>query len=84
MVLNRQAKEIQSSFLYDTQGSNLFEELTILEEYYLYKADLELLEKNPMDIAEAILPGSLFVELGCGCAKKTATLVNAIQRVHGR
>ena len=37
-----------------------------------------------MDIADSIIPGSLLVELGCGTALKTASLLNAIKEVHGR
>ncbi|KAH9306444.1 hypothetical protein KI387_010848 [Taxus chinensis] len=87
MVLNglrKKMKEIPSSFLYDTQGSLIFEEITCLQEYYVFNADLELIKENAREIAEAISPETLFVELGCGTARKTASLLSAIQHVHGR
>ncbi|GLJ39975.1 hypothetical protein SUGI_0817810 [Cryptomeria japonica] len=82
--LRKQQREIHFSFLYDTQGSQIYEEITCLKEYYLFNAELQLFKDKAVEIAKAITPGSLFVELGCGNALKTASLLSAIQHVHGR
>eukprot|EP01018_Ginkgo_biloba_P029353 Gb_07692 [translate_table: standard] len=58
--------------------------LNILEEYYVFNAEIQLLQQNAMDIARIITPGSLFVELGCGSARKITLLLNAIRAYHGR
>uniref|UniRef100_A0A0D6QRR4 Sulfatase-modifying factor enzyme domain-containing protein n=1 Tax=Araucaria cunninghamii TaxID=56994 RepID=A0A0D6QRR4_ARACU len=82
--LRKEQKEIPFSLLYDTKGSQIYKAITELPEYYLYRSELELLKENAVDIAKAIIPGSLFVELGCGSASKTSALLSAIQVVHGR
>ena len=82
--LRKHQKEIPTSLHYDAKGSKIYEEITRLDSYYLFNAERELFEENAMDIANAIIPGSLFVELGCGNACKTTTLLNAIKNVHGR
>eukprot|EP01018_Ginkgo_biloba_P029337 Gb_06300 [translate_table: standard] len=87
MVLNRlrkHPKEIPLSLLYDKQGSEIYEEITRLPHYYLFNAEIKLFEENALDIVRSVLPGSLFVELGCGNASKTVFLLNAIQSYHGR
>ncbi|GLJ39980.1 hypothetical protein SUGI_0817940 [Cryptomeria japonica] len=87
MVLNglrKQQKEIKLSLLYDSHGSEIFEEITSLQEYYLFNEEVQLLKDKAVEIAEAITPGSLVVELGCRDARKTAPLLSAIQHVHGR
>eukprot|EP01018_Ginkgo_biloba_P029347 Gb_35490 [translate_table: standard] len=76
--------ELPFSFLYDKRGSEIFEEINLLEEYYVFNAEIQLLQQNAMDIARSITPGSLFVELGCGSARKITLLLNAIRAYHGR
>ncbi|KAH9315723.1 hypothetical protein KI387_024350 [Taxus chinensis] len=82
--LSKQEKEIPFTLLYDKQGSLIYEEITCLQQYYLFNAELQLFKENAREIAEAISPQTVFVELGCGSARKTASLLSAIQHVHGR
>eukprot|EP01018_Ginkgo_biloba_P029340 Gb_06303 [translate_table: standard] len=87
MILNtlgKHPKEIPLSLLYDKQGSEIYEEITRLPDYYLFNAEIKLFAENGLDIVRSILPGSLFVELGCGNASKTVFLLDAIQSYHGR
>ena len=80
----KQEKEIPFSLLYDMKGSQIYEEITYLEEYYLFNVEFELFKENALHIADSIIPGSLLMELGCGAALKTTSLLNAIKEVHGR
>eukprot|EP01018_Ginkgo_biloba_P029346 Gb_20904 [translate_table: standard] len=82
--LRKRPMDLPSSFLYDKRGSEIFEEINLFEEYYVFNAEIQLLQQNAMDIARSITPGSLFVELGCGSARKITLLVNAIRAYHGR
>jgi L-histidine N-alpha-methyltransferase len=72
-------------FLYDDRGSQLYEQITRLPEYYPYRAEKELLEKHADAIASQ-LPGAggVVVELGCGDGSKSALLLAALLRRHGR
>src|SRR5260370_845630 len=65
-------KEIPSKYLYDEVGSALFEVITVLPEYGLFRADERLLQLNADTIATALLPGRVMVaELGSGSGRKT-------------
>ena len=63
-------KSLPSVYFYDDHGSALFEEITLLPEYYLARAETQILEKYADDIISAIHPDEL-VEIGAGYARKT-------------
>ncbi|KAL2642755.1 hypothetical protein R1flu_010342 [Riccia fluitans] len=77
-------KEVPCRFLYDDRGSQLYEEITKLEEYYPFQAEEDLLNTHADEIAIHIPEGTIVVELGCGSARKTARLLNALVARHGR
>lgn len=78
------AKEIPPRFLYDERGSELYEAITRLEEYYPFKAEDELLDEHVYDMVSHIPEGSVVVELGCGSAIKTSRILNAVIARQGR
>ena len=59
-------KSLPTLLLYDEAGLKLFEKITYLEEYYLTNAEIEVLEANADQIAQALQPGSIVLELGSG------------------
>src|SRR5437588_7082717 len=72
-------KEIPSKYLYDEVGSALFEVITVLPEYGLFRADERLLRQNADAIATALLPGAVVVaELGSGSGRKTFWMLEAL------
>jgi len=72
-------KEIPSKYLYDEVGSALFEVITVLPEYGLFRADERLLRENADTIAAALRPGPIAVaELGSGSGKKTFWILEAL------
>eukprot|EP00897_Mesotaenium_endlicherianum_P009271 jgi/Mesen1/8372/ME000468S07806 len=82
--LQKVPKEISFSYLYDKKGSDLYERITELEEYYPFLAEENLLKQHAEDILEHIPPGTVVVELGCGTARKTAQILNALMKRDGR
>ena len=70
-------KTVSSKYFYDGRGSELFEEITRLPEYYLTRAERDLLRRVAHDLITAAGPASL-VELGAGSAKKTRILLDAM------
>lgn len=70
-------KELPPKYFYDTRGSELFEEITRLPEYYLTRSERALLERWMPDVVGALRPRSL-VELGAGSAAKTRTILDAM------
>src|SRR5437660_6604320 len=72
-------KELPSKYLYDEVGSALFEVITVLPEYGLFRADERLLRQNADAIATALLPGAVVVaELGSGSGRKTFWMLEAL------
>jgi len=73
-------KTLPCKLFYDSAGSELFEEITRLPEYYLSRAELEILRVRGAEIAAAAGAGITVVELGSGTAAKTCTLLHGISR----
>ncbi len=76
--LSRARKALPCRYLYDAEGSRLFEEICAQPEYYVTRAETEVLETNAAAIV-AGLPGPVDVaELGSGSAEKTTRLFRAL------
>ncbi len=72
-------KELAPKYFYDERGSQLFEQITELPEYYPTRAEREILsQRSPEILAVAGQPGTL-VELGSGSAAKTRHLLTAMR-----
>jgi L-histidine N-alpha-methyltransferase len=70
---------LSPKWFYDTRGSELFEEITRLPEYYPTRTERELLERWGAEWIAGERPGTM-VELGAGSARKTRILLDAMQR----
>ncbi|MEU2073332.1 L-histidine N(alpha)-methyltransferase [Streptomyces sp. NPDC013489] len=75
--LNRSPKELPPKWFYDARGSELFEEITRLPEYYPTRAEREILKQRAPEIAAATGARTL-VELGSGSSEKTRFLIDAL------
>ena len=73
------SKHLPSKYFYDARGSELFEEITELPEYYLTSAELEILGSHADEVVAAVAPDEL-VELGSGSSRKTVLLLDALRR----
>ncbi len=71
-------KELDPKYFYDDRGSELFEQITELPEYYLTRSERSLLLAEVPGIVAAMHPRSL-VELGAGSATKTRIILDAMQ-----
>ena len=76
--LRRPAKELSPKWFYDTRGSELFEAITRLPEYYPTRTERALLERHAAAWVAALRPASL-VELGAGSSRKTRVLLDAME-----
>lgn len=74
-ALSRRPKTLPSKYLYDAHGSQLFERICSLPEYYLTRAELALMEAHVEDIAASLGPRALLVEYGSGSGLKTRLLL---------
>ncbi len=75
--LEEAPRSLPCRFLYDHQGSLLFEEICRLLEYYPTRTERGILRERAGDIARAIPDGAAVVELGSGSAEKTSLLLDA-------
>ncbi|HSL71261.1 MAG TPA: L-histidine N(alpha)-methyltransferase [Longimicrobiales bacterium] len=75
--LSRAQKEIASKYFYDERGSALFDRITTLPEYYLTRAEHQLLRTHAHDLVAMARPAVL-IELGPGSGEKTRILMDAL------
>lgn len=80
--LGRAQKFIPSAWLYDQRGSELFEEITRLDEYYQTRTEIGILQACAPLLAEAVAPGTVIIELGSGSSRKTPLLLRALREPH--
>src|SRR5690606_32097642 len=78
-ALRRPLREIPPKFFYDARGSELFERITELPEYYLTRAERALLEQAAPSLAMRCGCREL-LELGSGSSAKTRILLDAMRR----
>jgi L-histidine Nalpha-methyltransferase len=74
--LTSQPKDLPPKWFYDARGSQLFDEITRLPEYYPTRAERAILERRAGEIARATAADTL-VELGSGTSEKTRLLLDA-------
>ncbi|GAA59345.1 hypothetical protein P20652_1206 [Pseudoalteromonas sp. BSi20652] len=73
--LTQEQKTLPCKYFYDDKGAALFEQITTLQEYYVTRTELSILEQYSQAIAQ-LLPDNLsIIEPGCGSGKKVAYLL---------
>ena len=77
--LSQPQKAVPARWLYDDAGSQLFEDITDLPEYYPTRAETEILDARGEDFARLIGKGRAVVEFGSGSSVKTPRLLRAIE-----
>ena len=77
--LSREPKQIPPKFFYDKHGSELFEQICELEEYYPTRTETEILTRRAPDIAARLCPRSRLIEYGSGNSRKVRILLDAMQ-----
>lgn len=75
-ALHSRPRTIPPRWLYDERGSELFDQITRLAEYYPTEAERQILERSAALIAETT-GSSAVIELGSGTSDKTRTLLDA-------
>ena len=78
--LQSSPKSLPPKWFYDSVGSDLFDQITRLPEYYPTGAEAEILRARSAEIA-SVTGADTLVELGSGTSEKTRTLLDALQ--HG-
>lgn len=76
--LARPQKAIPSRFFYDARGSELFERITGLDEYYPTRAEIEIFETVGAGIAARVPQVRTLIEFGSGSSRKIRALMSAL------
>jgi L-histidine Nalpha-methyltransferase len=79
--LSRPQKTLPCRFFYDSRGSELFEEITRLPEYYPTRTETAILETHAAEMADGIPDGGVLVEFGSGSSIKTEILLGELPRL---
>ena len=74
-------KRLPAKYFYDGTGSQLFERITELPEYYPTRSEMRILRDHAAAIAKLIPAGSALVEFGSGSSKKARILLAAAPRL---
>ncbi|HLH06959.1 MAG TPA: L-histidine N(alpha)-methyltransferase [Terriglobales bacterium] len=76
--LMQRRKSLPPKLFYDAEGSQLFERITELPEYYLTRTEARILERYAGQMVEAAGDGLTLVELGAGTATKTRIVIREL------
>ncbi|MGH6849249.1 MAG: L-histidine N(alpha)-methyltransferase [Methylocella sp.] len=79
--LSKPRKVLPCQFFYDARGSELFEEITSLPEYYPTRTEIAILAAHAAEIASRVDDGAVLVEFGSGSSRKTEILLAGMPRL---
>src|SRR5450755_2522360 len=74
--LSQHPKRLSPKYFYDATGSELFEQITLLPEYYPTRTELSILRDRGNAISAIIPEGAALVEFGAGATTKVRLLLN--------
>jgi dimethylhistidine N-methyltransferase len=77
--LSMHRKSLPCRWLYDERGSELFEQITQLKEYYPTRVETGILRENAAEIAAFVGKGATLIEYGAGAGIKTEILIAALE-----
>jgi dimethylhistidine N-methyltransferase len=77
--LRARPRSLPAKLFYDALGSQLFEQICELPEYYVTRTELALLEEHGVQMAARVGGGALFLELGTGSGIKTRLLLDHLE-----
>lgn len=78
--LSATTRRISSKYFYDARGSELFDQICKLDEYYVTRTELGVMDTWGAEIAAAIGSHAVIIEFGSGSAQKTEMLLAHLQR----
>ena len=76
--LTSEQKTLPCKYFYDELGSNIFEQICDLDEYYITRTELEILRNAGPEIARLIGEGVTIIEPGSGAGVKVQILLDAL------
>ena len=80
--LNKEQKSISPKYFYDEKGSQLFDEICELEEYYPTRTELSILERVSKELSSYIDEGTNLIEYGSGSSLKIKLLLDHCKKIN--
>jgi dimethylhistidine N-methyltransferase len=80
--LSSSPKRLSPKYFYDELGSELFDAICLLPEYYLTRAENEIIERYADEIVASVPEATTILEMGSGSASKTRLIIEALLRSH--
>ena len=77
--LSQHPRTLPCKYFYDARGSELFQKICELPEYYLTRAELQILDRYAGEMAKAVGPNIELIGLGTGAGTKTRILLEKLQ-----
>lgn len=81
--LSQPQKTLPCQYFYDARGSELFEQITALDEYYPTRTEAAILAAHAGEMAAGVEPGAWMIEFGSGSSTKTQVLLDAMPQLGG-
>jgi dimethylhistidine N-methyltransferase len=81
--LSEMPHAIAPKYFYDTRGSQLFDRICELPEYYVTRTELSIFRRHICDMASLIGPGAEIIEFGAGSLLKARLLLDVLEAPHG-
>jgi len=78
--LRQPEKMISPKYFYDERGSQLFDEITHLPEYYPTETELSIMQDNMAEICDLVGERASLIEFGSGSSRKTRALLDNLQQ----
>lgn len=79
--LSSEPKRLSPKYFYDELGSQLFDAICLLPEYYLTRAENEIMERYADEIVGSLAGHKTLLEMGSGSASKTRLIIESLLRV---
>jgi len=76
--LSARPRKLSPRWFYDRRGSELFEAITALPEYYLTRAECDILSAHSAEIAELAGAGRALIEIGAGSSAEIQLLLDSL------
>src|SRR6516165_5318656 len=77
--LRQSPKQLPCKYFYDARGSQLFDRICELPEYYPTRCEAEVLRRHAAEMAELFGPRCVLVEYGSGSSRKTRLLLERLR-----
>ena len=79
--LQKDQKALPSKLFYDARGSELFERICKLHEYYPTRTETAIMQQNVHEVVDLVGPGSMLIEYGSGSSSKVRILLDHLPEV---